>query len=494
MSGRIVWALSIGFLLGVLVRSLLPLSVPVAGALLMLGTFVGVWTLFDHKRPLIIAAIACMSCAGGMLRMDMAQRVGDGALTARIGESITILGEVVAEPDARERSVRLHVRARELLVGSSSVPVLSDILVLAPPHSDVAYGDRIRAHGELALPEAFDTTEGRVFNYPMFLAKDGILYQLSFAEIERTGERGGNLLKTIAIHIKRLYLSGLRRVLPEPEASLAGGITVGDKRSIGEELTTTFQTVSLVHIVVLSGYNMTVVIHALSRSLAFIPRVAHVALSGIVVALFVLMTGGAASATRAGAMALIATYARQSGRTFLGLRVLVVVALAMTLFNPYLLAFDPGFQLSILATAGLILFTPVIIPYLSFLPERYGVREIAASTIGTQVMVLPLLLYQNGLLSIVGIFANLLVLIVVPAAMLMSFIAAMSGLVFGSFGVFLALPALALVRYLIIVAETLSSLPFAAVHIPAFSAWFVLIAYVLLLVAYLWHQKKSARE
>ncbi len=496
MSGRIVWAVCVGFLAGILLRSFFFLSWPFAALLIFLGAVMLIYRLTDISRSgmYVALAVACIACSAGILRMDSAGLVHDPNLYERLNEDVVLVGKVVAEPDVREKNVRLRVRASDMIYHNATTSVDAGVLVVAPLHSEVSYGDTIRAEGRLRLPEAFDTGSGRVFDYPMFLAKDGVLYELAFAEIEVLETGGGDVVKKAALGIKQLYLTGLQRALPEPAAGLAGGITVGDKRSIGEELSQAFINVSLIHIVVLSGYNMTVVINAAAQGMKYVPgatRSVQFAVSGVIVLFFVLMTGGAASATRAGAMALIATYARLSGRSFLALRILAVVAAAMALWNPFIVAFDPGFQLSILATAGLILFTPLIAPYLPFVTERWGLREIAASTLATQMAVLPLLLYQNGLLSISAIPANLLTLIFVPAAMLFSFIASLAGLILGSFGTIVALPALALLTYIIKVAEILSTIPYASVTVPAFGVWLMVVMYILLAAGYVWLKNKA---
>lgn len=494
MSAKLVWALSIGFLSGVLIRSFVEVSWPLAVFLVLFAIAACCLYVLRPQTWALIAGVAVCACALGILRMDAAAIPPEPELATRVDSHVILVGTVFDEPDVRERNVRLRIRAHELLVASTSVPIQASVLAVVPLHTEVAYGDVVRAEGTLQVPEEFDTGSGRVFDYPMFLAKDGITYQLSFAEAQVIESGGGNVFKRFAIAIKHTYLDGLRSVLPEPAAGLAGGITVGDKRSIGEELSQSFQQTSLIHIVVLSGYNMTVVIHAASRAFTFVPRHGQLALSGCIVALFILMTGGAASATRAGAMALVASYARLSGRSYLALRVLVIVAAGMTLWNPYLPAFDPGFQLSIIATLGLILFTPIIAESLAFISERFQLREIVASTLGTQIAVLPLLLYQNGLLSFVAIPANLLALVFVPASMLASFVAAVAGVVFGVWGTVFALPALLLLKYIIAVAEILSSIPLAHVTIPAFGAWVVVLAYILMGVGYAYIQKKTPGE
>src|SRR3989338_4222176 len=451
MSSRILWSIVGGFLAGVFVRSFIALPWPFAAffVLLAVASLAYISVVRKKKYVLIIVATVCVAFAVGVLRMESAVQVGDGSLTSVVGKKVTIVGTVFDEPDVRENGIRLHVRAAELITAGATTSVSAGVLVLAPAHSDVAYCDIVRATGTLQLPEAFDTGEGRTFNYPQYLAKDGILYTLSFAQAERIGVGAKNYLKVAALQTKRLYLHGLQAALPEPESGLAGGITVGDKRGVGEEYSDIFIAVGLVHIIVLSGYNITIVMNLVGKLLSRMPRALQLVVNALIVLFIVLMAGAGPRAGRAGAMALLPLIARMTGRVYLAIRALGAVAFVMVLWNPYIIAFDPGFQLSVLATLGLILFSPIFAGWLYWIPEKFTLREIAASTLGTQTSVLPLLLYQNGVLSLVALPANLLALIAVPWAMALSVIAAVAGIIIGSWGTFIAFPAYVLLAYII---------------------------------------------
>lgn len=479
--------------MGVFVVSFFSVGYTFALFALLLAALAGLFVVVraDKRNALIIAAVACVAFAAGIARMESAVRVEDAALSARIGEQVMLIGVVTQEPDRRESNTRLTVDATSL-GGSATTSVSARVLAIAPLRTEARYGDTVRVVGELGRPEAFDTTLGRSFDYPKYLAKDGILYTLSFAQVELLGENYANPAKALAIGIKQLFLQGLGASIPEPEAALAGGITVGDKRSIGEELTQDFIATSLIHMVVLSGYNITIVINGANALAERAPSSARFGIAGVIVALFALMSGGAATAVRAGAMALVAVYARTSHRTFLAARVLGVVCVAMVLWNPWTLAFDPSFQLSALATLGLILFTPIFERWLSRVPKRWGMREILASTIATQLMVLPLLLYQSGTLSLVGLPANLLALVTVPLAMGASAIAAVAGLVAGPLAPIIGFPAYVVLGYQIAIAQFFASLPFAEVELPAFGAAWLCVAYGALFVAYAYLKKKTA--
>jgi competence protein ComEC len=412
--------------------------------------------------------------------MNSAVITGDPTLTSELNKHVTIVGTISAEPDVRDNGVRLSINANGLIVGSTTIKISSKILAQVPPHTDVRYGDSVRVSGSLELPQAFDTGLGRQFDYPDYLAASGVAYTLSFAAVQDLNTNSGNIFQTLAIDVKLHYLKGEDAVLPEPEAGLAGGITVGDKRSIGPALSADFQKVSLIQMVVLSGYNITVVANFAARLLAWTSRYMQFGAGIFVVIFFILISGGASSAVRAGIMAALAMYARISNRTFDALRALAVAAFVMTLWNPFTLAFDPGFQLSALAMLGLTLFTPLFATRLMWITERFALREIVASTAATQLTVLPLLLYQNGTLSILAIPANVLAMIPVPFAMLTSCFAAILGVIFGTAATPIALPAYALLSYIIAVAHFLASLPFASIGIGAFNVWWIFGAYIVL--------------
>ncbi|HWO07142.1 MAG TPA: ComEC/Rec2 family competence protein, partial [Candidatus Paceibacterota bacterium] len=448
----------------------------------------------------IVAAIALCAIAAGSARMHLTVLEREPILDARVGEEVIIEGIVVNEPDQRENNVRIPVRVAS--VASTTIESRIQVLVIAPLHTEVAYGDRVRAEGELQLPESFEAGAGREFNYPAYLAKDGIVYELSFANVEkirlgetesrRVGETRTNPLKAAAIWMKQAYLDGLAMALVEPEAGLAGGITAGDKRGLGSELSETFRIVGLIHIVVLSGYNIMVVISFIERVLRRTHRYVRFSLSVFVAIFFALMTGLAASSVRAASMAVIATIGKATGRVYLAARALAVVALGMVVVNPYVLAFDPGFQLSIIATWGLISISPLIAGRLRFVSEKFGLREIAAATLGTQVAVLPLILYQSGALSLYALPANLLTLIVVPYAMLLSFVAGLVGAIAEPIAPIVGFPAYVLLWYIVSVAQLLEGLPLSSVEIPAFSPVVLLIVYAILVGSVALMQKKAA--
>jgi competence protein ComEC len=136
----------------------------------------------------------------------------------------------------------------------------------------------------------------------------------------------------------------------------------------------------------------------------------------------------------------------------------------MAVWNPYLVLFDLSYQLSILATLGLILFSHRLVPYLTWLRSKTLI-EIVSTTLATQVTVLPLLIISIGQVSLVALITNVLVLVAVPYAMLAGFFAALIATVSPATAFPLSAIAYAILHYIVVAAEFLGSLPYAAVNL-----------------------------
>jgi competence protein ComEC len=193
------------------------------------------------------------------------------------------------------------------------------------------------------------------------------------------------------------------------------------------------------------------------------------------------MVGLGATVLRAMLMSLLAILARYLGRPFDALRALFIAAFAMILWNPDLLLYDPSFQLSFMATFGLITLTPFFYTRLGFVTSKYGLQETVASTLAVQVFLLPILIYMSGFVSLVSFIVNILIPPLVPAIMLGGFITGLLGLLPSYLGLIawpFALVTFICARAMILLAEFASSLPFATVSISSFPLWLVFVLYV----------------
>lgn len=472
MGAAPIYAAALGVGVGVAAAFFFDSAAVLAGACLLAAFAL---LLYSRQAVALVAVVALATLALGLVRTELfLYYEAQDTLLEFSGREVEVEGRVANDPERRNTTLHAHVAVESV----NDAPARGTLLVLLPRDAQVRYGDTLVVSGRMEEPQAFETETGRLFDYPSYLRARGISATLPFAELlKRTP--GPWSLPGALYSLKHTFTGSLERLFTEPRASLLEGLLLGERRGLPEELTDAFIAAGLIHVVVLSGYNISIVADGVLRSLAFLPRALSFLTGGTAILLFVVMIGGGATAVRALIMGLIAVAARYFGRTALALRALAVAALLMVLWNPPALLFDPSFILSVLATFGLITLSPWVEEKLPvFLTAVPHVRSIAASTIAVQLFVLPALLYMTGLLSVFALPANVLVLPAVPLAMSFGFAAALLGLVHP----YLALPALAatdlILNFMLAVAQATHALPYSSALVAEFPLWMALAAYV----------------
>ena len=242
--------------------------------------------------------------------------------------------------------------------------------------------------------------------------------------IQILGEINSISLASMAVQLNLLrseWRGLLRRTLPEPMASLSGGILLGVKDQMPNEFYESLVRTGTVHIVAASGYNVAIVAGLIIRVVStLVGRGTGVAISIIGIAMYVVMAGGGASVVRAGIMGGLTLAAYYSGRPADSRRLLWAAAFLMLLINP-LLILDVGFQLSFAATLGL-LYLP------SKLSQKRGLLgEYLIPTLVAAVATAPIILWHFGRVSWISPISNLLVLPFVPVIMELSAILILVG-------------------------------------------------------------------
>ncbi|MEK7460119.1 MAG: ComEC/Rec2 family competence protein [Patescibacteria group bacterium] len=483
MSEKYFFGFIISFVIGVGFESIFNFGVSFGVFLVVLSvlSLVAASVRMGAFRSLLVSLVPVIlfGSALGVLRVDVSENLSNrAALDSYVGKTLEFEGVIVGEPDVREAYTNVVLKAESVLYENDKhildKPV--KILVRVPEYPTLHYGDEIVMKGKVTHVRNFEPKEGeKDFNYRAYLAKDNIYYQIYFPQTSVIKNGEGNLVLEKLFAVKDGMIRNIARTIPEPEAALAGGITLGAKQSLGEELLQKFRETGLAHIVVLSGYNIAIVAGAITAVTMYLPFVWRIILSATGIVLFAMMVGGGATVVRATIMALIIILARVAGREGDALRALMIAGGLMIFWSPMILLYDIGFQLSFTATLALIIFSPVLEKYFMFVSSRMF-REIVVATVSTQIFVLPLLLYHMGSASLIGIIANIFVLPLVPLAMLaVFFVGTLAWIpIIGSMFAFIAYIILA---YIILAVEFFSSVPFASVAGVAFSLWMLVFAY-----------------
>ena len=389
-----------------------------------------------------------------------------------VGKVVTLEGIVSDDPDIRLKNKHLNIT----LINQDV-----NILVIVNRTTLVSYGDRVKVSGILAVPENFITQSGKEFNYKRYLANQDIYYTIKNADIEIISHNNGSKIKSVLYKIRGAFINKINQVIPLPESDLANGLILGVRGGFDQDTNNEFITTGTIHIIALSGYNVSIVALGVMKILSLIFSQTVSIIFGIfVILLFIVMTGASSTAIRAGIMAVIMLLGRMTGRKYDAGRALVIAALLMIAYDPRVLV-DMSFQLSFMATGGVLFITPKVLSWFKFLPLRFGIRENMATTVAATIAVLPILLYLTGILSLVSIPANILILLFIPAAMLFIFITGMIGFISPLLSIVFGYLSYLILLYIFSVIHFLGTLPFASVTIQSFPLLLTIIIYVFLL-------------
>jgi competence protein ComEC len=424
-------------------------------------------TVFSVSALLLLSAFL-LAFSLGLWRTEIASwQFGVSPLQEQVGSVVELVGVVVSEPEER-------LRTKQFFIQTETDKVLVSVDRLLP----ISYGDRVIVSGKIELPETFTTDFGRVFDYVGYLKARGVEYRVSFAEVAVVGRGEGNAVLGWLLTSKQTFLSALEQVIPEPAAGLGAGLLLGVKSALGADIEDDFRRTGIIHIVVLSGYNVMLVVAFILFCLSYFLSLRwRLVVSVMAISCFAFMVGLSATVVRASVMASLLLFAQFLGRGYNVLRALVFAGAVMLMINPYLLIYDIGFQLSFMATLGLVLFLPHFEATVMDEKKRVGVREFFLSTVVTQIAVLPLLLYHIGQVSLIAVVVNVLVLPVVPLAMLLTFATGIFALVSVTLASVVGYVATWSLQYVLFVAGWFADIPFAAAVVLPLSPWSVFVLY-----------------
>jgi competence protein ComEC len=383
-----------------------------------------------------------------------------------VGAEVTLSGVVFEDPDISEDgrfAIKLHnltANGREFS-GNVYAGRLRD--------ADIKRGDRVTLRGNLASG---------------FGSFAGAMYRPAVLAIDRP------VPGDLARRARDWFGDLVRRVIPEPEVDLGLGYLLGQRRGLPEAMVEVLRITGLTHIVVASGYNLTVLVRFSRRLFARVSRFAALSAALVLIVCFVMVTGISPSMLRAGLVSVLSLLAWYYGRQFHPYSLLVIVASATLLLSPsYIL--DLGWLLSFGSFVGVMIYSPLLYAYF-FGARRPGfVLQILFETFSAQLLVLPLLIYYFGQVSVVSLPANMLILPTVPLAMLATFLTGVGVLVFPAMAQFFGWAASRVLGYHVAVMNYFGSLDWAVVTVQT-GVFGVLTGYAVLvgLGVYLWHATK----
>lgn len=298
---------------------------------------------------------------------------------------------------------------------------------------------------------------------------------------------------SLITEIRRRFTSSIQTALPEPLASFAMGLLIGQRATLPKSVKQDLLMVGLTHIIAVSGYNLTIMLHASKKLLAQqSKRLATLLSFGLIIG-FLLLAGSSASIIRAAIVSTLSITTAYYGRSMKPLQLITLAAAITAWANPFYVWSDISWYLSFLAFFGVMLVAPLIAERLPFKHKDNVLIAIGMESIGAELMSLPIILFTFGQMSFVGLVGNILVVGLVPLAMLLSAVTGVVGMTLPWLVGWIAWPAKIVLNYMLDVSHLLAKVPHIFVEnlslsLPEMLMWYLGIG---LFVAALWYKSQS---
>ena len=347
--------LSAAWLAGVLLG--LSADMGAVAALLLSGaavlTAIGLRLTRLPAMPAVLAAVLLL----GMTRAEVSQAGGlpPDALT---GREVIASGRIADDPESTATRVRFELQVAQVLLDGGSGELSERWLVYAKPANDLVgqreapffrYGDEVTVRGTPQEPRPIDG-----FDYPAYLAAQGITATMFAQEAQVTGEGGASWRGTLYAARGRLADS-IERAMPFPESAVGTAMLLGKRESLPPELVDKFRGTGAAHLLAISGLHVGVLLAATAGATVWLlgrQRPTYLVIAGMAVWLYALASGASPSALRAAVMGTVYLAALGLGRPSGALPALALAAALMTAASPSLVR-QVSFQLSFAAVGGI---------------------------------------------------------------------------------------------------------------------------------------------
>ncbi len=479
---RVFLFILLSFLAGVFTRSFFEISQNYF-FLLLLFSLIILFIFYKNKIIVVAAMFAITFLFGCWITDDAIVKTKNLIYVDKIFNENAVVQKVSPSSFGQNLIIRLE--------NSPADEAGINVLMQVPQYPEYNYGDLLKISCKALPIKSIDSS----FDYRMYMAKEGVLYQCDKGGAKKIGENKGSWIYARIISARKVFEEKVSKVIPAPYSALAVGLLLGGSGGLSKEIQNEFSQTGMTHIVAVSGYNVTIIAEYLILLGIFLglwrKQAIWFALVGII--LFVVMSGLPASAVRAGVMSGILLWAMKNGRLASSENAIIFAAGIMLLLNPLLLRYDVGFQLSFLATLGIV--TTSSFWERSFVKNNkaLGISEMITLSLSAQIFVLPIIAYNFHIASLISLLANVFILPIIPLSMLLVFLVIVVGFIFTPLSIVIAWFAFLLLFYEIKLIHILAQFPWASVSIENSSYWWIVIYYCILMTV-IYFLKKRDRE
>ncbi|MBI3983684.1 ComEC/Rec2 family competence protein [Candidatus Microgenomates bacterium] len=450
---RLLEAAAIGFLAGLLLaRWGIEINRDVIGLSLLLVILA--WRYHAHWL-----LVGCLLLNVGIWRGQLTI-LSFQPLQTHIGQEVMVTGRINDDPAfTQRRQSEFHLDYLALYEFDRWQRVAGKLTVRGFADNKVGRHDIVTLTGR--LQPTIGSSQGRI----------------SFAKITVQSHDSSGLE-----NLRQRFLAGTRTALAEPAASLGLGFLVGTRSLLPDSLLDQLSLIGLTHIVAVSGYNLTILVRFTRRLFARVSKYLAAVSSWGLIFVFLAITGLSPSVFRAAVVSVLALAAWYYGRPVKPM-VLIWLAAALTAaVNPVNLWADIGWHLSFLAFVGVMVLAPALSRRLFHERRPSTIGQLLIETFSAQLLTWPLIALVFGQVSLMAPLANLLILPLIPLAMLLSFIAGLSGMWLPAVVGWFAWPAQLLLTGMVELVEWFSDWSFAGIQVSVTTMQLVFVYGLMLLV------------
>lgn len=462
--------LLLGLIIGIALGSFWHLANFLVLVWMLTGLLAVILIFHKHNLYIVVLSIFIGAIVIGIYRFNISILKPANDISNFANQEVTLEGVIVDDPQEDGELIKFALLIKS---ASNNKSATGKVLITTRKYPAYFYGNQILATGYLKVP-----TQSSDFDYPAYLSRFGIYSTMKYPEIEIVRPFVGNWFLSLLYQAKHHLISTVNYILPEPTAAFLAGLLFGIRSSMPKELLENFNIVGLTHIIALSGFNITIIAGALMSWLKYLSARPKFILVITAIVSFVLLTGASPSVTRAAIMGIIILWAGLSGRLHDITISILLAAVIMAFFNPKILVYDIGFQLSFLSTIGIVYLSPILDAGMS---QRLGwIKGYLGPTLSAIIFVMPVIAYHFGRVSLIAPIANILVLPLIPLTMGLGFAAIVLGLINKVLGMAVGLLAWVPLKASIVVTNLLARIPFASIDMQLTHPGWVIVYYIVL--------------
>ena len=438
--------------------------------------------------PIIIAPTLCAFFLGGARFEGTIPIPSKENLLGYISNNpISLTGVIKSDPFRANNITSAIIKAETIESVGNEVEIRGDLSLILPAGFNIQYGDRLNLTGPLK-----QTFKAGTLPITSRLARRKSFVKMSFPRIKTLSYGNGNKIMGFIYHLRERAHATIYNLMPFPESSILSGILLGIESGIPEYLWNAYRASGTIHIIAISGFNISVITVFISRFFRqLLGWRGSLAATVCAVILYTLLVGADQPVIRAAIMGLITLPAHHFGRRTIGIHNLTLAGFCMLMANPFLL-WDISFQLSFLATLAIITLVDPIDNWIKQKLDRITsddsiekimpVASIFTTTFSASVVIFPILFRMNTEVSMISLFANFLIAPLQPFIMVIGSLAVLFGLVFQPIGNFLGAITWPFVAFCNQVAIRLSMSDTAVVGLPDYVFWISLLLSITILI------------